>query len=439
MVAVAMIVVLVLVLIVVVVQIAQDGSAGPRVAEPIAGTGTTPVRGLTAPPSPALAWTGDDLFVFGGTDRSNVGPGRVSNSGARVDVMSGDATALPESPFHAPLLSPAAVRAGNTIVVMGVECPDYGEPDDSPSNTCAADGVGFAVAAYDLGRGEWAAIAPPDNLGSIVDGRPVDPATGNPFVSWAPQIVGVTDQGAVVVTLDRTGGDIPDYWALTPGTKWWQHLGTSGPAFTACVLGDRLVVSSAATRDAKNDWTDATLRSLDTTAPDRGWQTDASITGAHYPSFGGARIVCMGTRVMVTGALGEANGGFRVYDTRTHALSTPPAPPAPGGAIGARIWSGTEVLFINFMPRISGGSVDHSGALLPGYAFNPTTNTWRTIPGFPVLPVHPIWGDTAVVDYAMPEQPIPQAVTVGPGSPPGSSAPPKEPASVDPIVVRYTP
>jgi hypothetical protein len=44
------------------------------------------------------------------------------------------------------------------------------------------------------------------------------------------------------------------------------------------------------------------------------------------------------------------------------------------------------------------------------------------------------------VDYAMPEQPLPRVVTVGPSSRPiEPAAPEEEPASADPIVVHYTP
>jgi hypothetical protein len=436
--AVAMIVVLVLVLIVVVVQVAKDGSSGLPEGQPISGTGTTPVQGLNATVGAATAWTGTDLFVFGGTDRTRVGPGKVSNSGARIDVMSGDSTAVPDAPFDAPLISPVAARAGDAIVVMGVECPAYNEPDDSPSPTCEADGAGFAVAAYDLGAGTWTDITPPPHLDSVADGRPVDPASGNPFVSWTPQLVGVTERGSVIVSLDRTGGDVPDFWALEPTTGEWRHLGSPGRAFARCVAGEQLVVSTAARRDQNTDWVDVTLRSLDTDAPEAGWKTSTTIPGARYPSFGGPRITCMGTRVMVTGSLGEANGGYRVFDSVTQTLSTPPAPPAgDGGAIGARIWNGTELLFLNFSPRISGSTVDHSGALLPGHSYDPAANTWRTIPGFPVLPMQPIRAGSAVVDLTMPAQPLPLVQSSTDPDVPADTGNARKPSA--PVVVHYSP
>ena len=139
----------------------EDSSAPPPAAAPITGTGQTPVKGL-ARNNPATVWAGDRLFVYGGFKRPPADG--VVDGGALVDVMSGHATALPTAPFSAPLFEVAAARAGDEIVVIGIECRSY--RDESESSTCAPGAGATRSASYNIENGHWTSIRTPRDLPS---------------------------------------------------------------------------------------------------------------------------------------------------------------------------------------------------------------------------------------------------------------------------------
>jgi hypothetical protein len=421
--AVAMILVLLLVSIVVVVEIARDGSSKSRPpdAAPVAGTGVVPVKDLPARSEPAVAWTGDRLFIYGG--RKGMDPGRFSQDGALLDVMTGETVALPDTSFAGPFVSPTAVRAGNEVLVFGVECEGFSVPEDSDSVECEAESGKVTVATYDLDEGEWSTIPVPPDVARAT-------ASGSTFVTRWPRIAGVADQGAVVVDLGADAISGPDFWMITPATRQWRHLGSPGRATNSCMIGNEVAVVTgkyenhgrvvesdpslspgSSSHGPGDGWVQPTVQLLDITASDAQWHAGPTLTDVKY-SLDPA-IACMGNRVMVSAGLGGPNGPFRVYDTASRRWSTPP--PTPGGApmpVDEPIWTGTELLLLSLMPdlrNVQSMPDKETIRLQSGLAYNPASNTWRTIPPLPTLPHNLQWAGTAVVDYT------PNAVRYTPG------------------------
>jgi hypothetical protein len=413
--AIAMIALLLLVSIVVVVEIARDGSKKdtPPDAAPLVGTGLVTVRGLIPRSRPAIAWTGDRLFVFGGTKGED--PGTLATDGALVDVMTGDAFALPPAPFKAPLLDPTAARVGNEIVVLGLDCPGFASEEDSASVKCTPGHGHIVAASFNISGGSWKLIPTPAELE-----REAGTTEAKPWVSWMPVVTGVSGD-ALVFSFNPTLYT-PSFWSLTPGTRSWRSLGSPGVSTNGCMAGDHVAVLTArysangtmlSTEEllqrrggsSLDAWVQPTLRFLDVARPEGGWQASPTLDDVKYPLQ--PDISCMGARVMVTGPRVGPDGGARVYDTSSHAWSTPPPPPsAPGVAVGAelgpRVWTGTELLSIsdlpNFPPATSGGATTPA----PGWAYNPTTNSWREIPSFPAQQTRPQVAGHFVVDYSPP-------------------------------------
>ncbi len=424
--AVAMIVVLVLISIFVVVKIAKDGSTKtPAHAGPVIGSGMTRVNGLTPRSEPAAVWTGDRLFVFGGTEGEH--RGTLVNNGALVDVMTGDASTLPSSPFTAPPYHPVAARSGDTVLVMGIECPSYVLDEESGDGAlCAPGGTRFTAATYGVRAGAWKAVPAPPGLPAPT--RQESDETKLARLAWAPSIVGTSGHGDVVVNLGQTG-PTPSYWAFTPTTTQWRYLGSPGITATACTTGDHVVAlhtkfdngreivdddpfldpkSGGYTFGPNSGSVQPTLRFLDVAIPESGWQPSPTLTGVTYPYAMEPGLVCMGTRVMVIGTPREPNTRFQLYDTKSRTWSTPSAPPAPpageidASALGMPLWTGTELLLINPAPASADGAPAPLSKPLPGVAYNPATNTWRRIPSFGVPPSRPTWTGTSVVDFVSP-------------------------------------
>ncbi len=426
--ALAMIVVLVLISIFVVVKIARDGSAKtPPHAAPVTGSGVTRVHGLTMRAEPATAWTGDRLFVFGGTAGEH--RGALVNDGALIDVMTGDSFTLPSSPFAAPPYHPVAARSRDTVLVLGIECPSYQLDDESGDGAlCAAVGTRFTATTYDVRTGGWTAVAAPPGLPAAAKRDTVKTKLAR--IAWVPSVVGGSERGDIIVNLGQTGPSL-SYWAFTPATARWRHIGEPLLTGSACTRGDQLValttkfdfddgreiVDDDPFLDPKPDGlslgpnagsVEPKLRFLDLAAPDAGWQLSPTLTGVTYSYAMEPGIVCMGARVMVIGATREPNGRLKVYDTESRTWSTPSAPPSPpAGQIDAtvlsrHVWTGTELLFLNPAPERADGTSTPLSKPLPGVAYSPATNRWRRIPSFGVPPSQPQWTGRSVVDFNAP-------------------------------------
>ena len=116
---------------------------------------------------------------------------------------------------------------------------------------------------------------------------------------------------------------------------------------------------------------------------------------------------CMGQRVLAVPSLSAQPPDFRVYDTASSSWSAnpppPPGPPSTSGGAGPRVWTGAELLFLSTSLRLdTAHRFVVPWELIPGWAFNPTTSSWRTIPKFPTMPSSPLWTGHAVADYGVP-------------------------------------
>ncbi len=280
-------------------------------------------RVLPPPPleprrTPAWAWTGEELVIWGGVGRLGV-----LNDGAAYDPAVDTWRALAPSP-----LSP---RGGARGVWTGTELLVLGGGDLAAG---LADG-----AAYDPATDRWRPLPPaPVPLGFPVvfgiGGEPTATWTGRAAVTVPPiSYVGPGEERVRVLALDPAGGA----WSELPEVEGSQLLAIVGEGddLTAVVVdysgsGPRprahRLAGGAAAWEPEDGPTDA----LESTAT------------AYDP--GARRLWLAGSRPATTGVL--------VYDltggtwSRTTARPGPGAAPDPAvGTVGA-VWAGTELVVL---------------------------------------------------------------------------------------------
>ncbi|MBL8777027.1 MAG: hypothetical protein JNK12_13880 [Acidimicrobiales bacterium] len=188
---------------------------------------------ISARQSPALAWTGDRLFVYGGSPYPTAPIDETHLPGERTDAAVWDPTTrrfLPaaDPPFDLPLNSSYtwAIASGGQVVVVGTSCsPDsLRDPEDS-SNYCEPGT--YAAATYDLGSDEWDTIDVPEQLANLVNGY--------------AEPVGTTSDGRVVGLLGPS--DNREIWTFDVATRTWAQLPSPGMRVrTTCLAGDTVVV-----------------------------------------------------------------------------------------------------------------------------------------------------------------------------------------------------
>lgn len=110
------------------------------------------------------------------------------------------------------------------------------------------------------------------------------------------------------------------------------------------------------------------------------WSPNDQFFAADFPN-----LDCAGSEILVSEpirtspifALDSASGQWRI-------LPDPPVSPVPA----PHVWTGTELVFTRLFELTP-----------PGLAYNPATNTWRTIFNMPELPGAPLWSGRAIVGY----------------------------------------
>ena len=82
--------------------------------------------------------------------------------------------------------------------------------------------------------------------------------------------------------------------------------------------------------------------------------------------------------------------------------------PAPHRATRSnpRVWTGTELLFLNDLPNLPMPGSATPAPPASGWAYSPASNVWREIPGFPAEPTRPQVAGDFVVDYSPPSSHI---------------------------------
>jgi hypothetical protein len=101
--------------------------------------------------------------------------------------------------------------------------------------------------------------------------------------------------------------------------------------------------------------------------------------GGGVPGREQAAVVALGDgRVLVWGGRGQSSDSGAVYDPDDGSWTDLPPAPGPGRFSAAAVWTGEEAL-------IWGGSTSSTFDFEPGgVAWNPATQTWRTLPPAPV-------------------------------------------------------
>ena len=376
---------------------------------------TTPVPVSELEPRwyPALAWTGSEVFVFGGSEAGGFTPHLESGALVAPDLAS--MVPLPPPPFPAPLEYPVAVTLGGgglgggapdgEVLVVGVTCaPPYGDefPPCDPGNVAAA--------TFDLASHTWETVELPPELAAL-DETPTDGSRATVFVDD----LGVASDGQAVLVVGETRAV---HWRFDAATREWtalppppvapvseddRRLGFSS-VIAECLSGDTLVVMEPAVpHDPKvsgsgdgeggvrthvldvvagGDW--VTLADAPQVPGDS--ELEVACAGSHVVATDGATA---GTLVDITG--NERSGGWQL-DLADGTWSDLPRPAdlpmsggLPPGPFVSRLWTGTELLLLPL------------GGEQPGLAYDPVAGTWRALVDVPGDTITAMWAGDRVV------------------------------------------
>lgn len=281
----------------------DDGAA----LEPVAGTW----RGLPAAPlsprgSPAAAWTGQELVVWGGEGRQGL-----LADGARYDPNTDRWRQLAIAPLS-PRAAAAAVWTGTELLVVGGR-------DNAGGLT---DG-----AAYDPTRDAWRPIAPlPDVLSSAYEMHGL--WTGDALVVWAPSPGAGLGSGPV--RYDPAADTWADLPAPEPGNAAFTSMAWTGSellGFWTSFSSGRPVLHALAPGAAA--WEERA-------------EPPGRITGYSAPLVAAGQLLVALTH--------EPTVASSLYDPAADRWATLPAPPggrsARGGTQDDAVWTGTELLVV---------------------------------------------------------------------------------------------
>jgi hypothetical protein len=301
--------------------------------------------------------------VFGG---EATGGERVLRDGALIDPATGRARRVPDL-GGVPLMSPAAVASGRSIVVMGFACArTYHDPD--LGDLFCTDG-GYAAAELDPASRRWRPIVLPDEL-TIRRRSDVGDA-------WSVRPLGTLSDGrAVFATVNAVpaGGELEyrtKFWTYTPKSKAWDAVpAPPGVLKASCLAGDR-IVGLVGTPNAPA----LVVFDLIGSANWRVDSPDGTVALTDEP-----RMSCAADHVVVTGL---RQGPPTPADILSVAVATiddgawiqgaGPGYPEPipdtrrgVGLLGSGLWTGQELVF----PTAA-------------YAYSPATRTWRELTTVP--------------------------------------------------------
>ena len=326
----------------------------------------------------ALAWTGREVLVVGGGRDPEFDEDLVEG-GILVAPELSSARVLPEDPFDGPLYGPAVVVVGYEAIVVGQECREQTPVEDSGTTRC--DPGTLAAAVYDLRTSIWRPIEVPAGL--AYDQTPEGGPVGVPASSTA---IGSTGDGRAVFRIGPRGDR---YWVFDPRASagpTWERIpdppvaptdpylldaGFPTAVIDECLSGDHLIAIEAVTPvepqtvPAADDGVRTHV--LDLAAG--GTWTEAAVLDEQLDqpfltcTDGGALMT--GGWSVVADAIWDQTPGVWMFDIASGAwratAAPPPAPPAP---LTARVWTGSEVVFVP--------SDD-----IEGLAYSPSTDTWR--------------------------------------------------------------
>jgi hypothetical protein len=319
---------------------------------------------------PALAWTGGQLFVFGGNpvpdDSEDVRTLEPLNDAALIDPETDDVDVLPDPPFERPLRTqPAAVAVGDDVLVVGQVCRETENEDR------ACDGGAYKAALYLGAERAWEPVELPSHLERISNGQ--------------AEPVGTTSDGRAVVILGARDGfgalANRELWTYSPEEDEWEQLPTPESFIEgACLADDAVVVGSGLLAEtAGATGAGPTLQVMDLNAETRAWFPTAP--AAVVPTGDTAAMTCGddlvlvddGTPVKQVFELGPG-GGWRA------------AAEQPGDDVHTgHLWTGEEFLFLD------PGS--------PTLAYDPEADSWRGIEGSAPTAGDSVWTGDLVIGW----------------------------------------
>jgi hypothetical protein len=288
-----------------------------------------PAEPLAARALPAVAWTGDELFVFGGLD---LGPGDFVTDGVLLDPATGGTSRVPSLDLGDPIAFPQAVVVGTEAFVIGTRCSAFLEGDACRPGTTA-------MASFDTRSETWTEVAFDGPASQVGD--------------TAYEVLGVTSDDRIVL---RVGRDRGSFWTYDVHTQAWAELPAPGRINgNACLMGDTVV---AVTRPRGVRAT--VLRLFDLGAADPAWVSTGGAPRAPGPAP--TAVTCSDDLVLAFGpeaapAVFQPREGWRLTSRR------------PGGYLDnqAVAWTDDEFVFAR---------VEHGAR---AQAYEPQNDGWREL------------------------------------------------------------
>lgn len=319
---------------------------------------------------PALAWTGDRLFVYGGLRVPRETQTAVEleplDDAALIDPASGDVDRLPATPFEQGLRpTPAAAAVGDEVLLVGSQCRESTNRQGCPSG-------GYRAAVYSIPDDEWRPVGLPGPLQTIENGQ--------------AEVAGVTSDGRAVLVLGgREGfGALANrqLWVYDPGSDEWEQLPLPGVLIEGvCLARDVLVVGTDLLPEegAAVSTEGPRLQVMDLARDTRGWLPTG---GAGVVPEGDAGNLTCGDDVIL---FDDGAAAQQVFDLGADGGWRAPAP-QPGDDVHAdRLWTGEEFLFL-----------DRNA---PSLAYDPEADEWRGLEDSDPTGTQSVWTGEAVIGW----------------------------------------
>ena len=351
---------------------------------------------VSARVAPALAWTGERLFVYGGTvplDPSESVPPERLNDAYLIDTETGTAEQLPDPPFEHPLgVSAAAAGSEDWVTLVGTVCAE--ERRDSYSGECEPGD--YAAAALDLAERTWRTVDLPEELAIVRNGE--RDTLGTDSSGDAIFVLGPMDPlGAV---------DQQSYWRFSPGEATWEELPRSGVrADDECLAGDRIVVATssaitdgeqAAGPDAQlpggggESYVEPSLHILDLSSESPTWSESASTDVGDLvnpPS-----VACATDAALIHDGTGAQATVYQPLSADGQWSEIVDRPAESNHQ--TIVWTGSQFLFIDSTPpEIAGDG--------PSLSYDPVTSTWEELSVEFQIGTSPVWTGDAVVSWSV--------------------------------------
>jgi hypothetical protein len=344
--------------------------------------------GISARRSPALAWVGDRLVVYGGvpgtsTDEPPPTSPLPLGDAFLVDPGSGEVEVLPTPPVG-PLESPAQLVVGpEQVFLFGVECDQELETSEDPCGPGT-----YAAAVLDLERRSWAEVEIPEELASVENGY--------------SRAVGRTSTGDVVVTAGVPDSYVSspfgkELWRYSLGEQRWQPLPDPGVrVHDACQTGAATVVLTSriasdggivAEGEAYEGGTDAYVEPSVRVLPDEGADT---WTGSELAPLSDWQappsVACSSDAIVLYGAPGEVVVAAVTSDGGVGPWRELGPLPVERAVFSEDVGSGDTVYLVE---TIGGAAVQVDTA----------EASWGEVLEMPAVDDHPVWTGTSVIGW----------------------------------------